>query len=317
MTKGIKSIELWRFCNENIKTNGTVCHGYLEGKYFSVLLETQNEISIWIRWHKRPSLNQTPNVSGIRAEKLLNLILSRIEDNEECTTLVSQLKEIRKKNENYAIFAKTGVCTPLKVEEIREKRLKDEKNKAKKLTEEIKKTAKENETRRTLERAKKEEQRQLRLKQKQAEKEARLKAHHERMQKQRLLKFLKDQETTYTQMVFNAPDSTSPVIFQSDETAIILGHLNNNFYRIKVSDKNPSFFIIQNNEKIRKMSIAEIQQILLTIDEKLNQNGQYDAVLERAVSDYDKFRHLRFSENRNVQREKIAISKNPNNTLIS
>ena len=34
MAEEVKSVELWRFCNDNIKTNGVVCHGYLEGKYF-------------------------------------------------------------------------------------------------------------------------------------------------------------------------------------------------------------------------------------------------------------------------------------------
>ena len=109
MAEEVKSVELWRFCNDNIKTNGVVCHGYLEGKYFSICLETQNEISTWVKWHKRSNLMAVPNLVGIRADKLIGMILSRLDGNETAVDVVEKLNVIRQKNKNASVFSRTGI----------------------------------------------------------------------------------------------------------------------------------------------------------------------------------------------------------------
>ena len=166
----------------------------------------------------------------------------------------------------------------------------------------------EEEAKRLAEEARRKEQTELA--EKQRLKEQRILEEKKRIQKARALKIMKEEERVYPQMVFNQPENETPTIFVDGNNAIILGHINKNFFRIKLSDKNPSFFIIQNDEKVRKMSIAELQQILVAINENPNHNEEHDVVLERVASDYDKFRQLKFPENKNVQKEKIAISKN-------
>lgn len=320
MAEEVKSVELWRFCNDNIKTNGVVCHGYLEGKYFSICLETQNEIATWIKWHKRSNLMPVPNLVGIRADKLIGMILSRLEGNESAVDVVEKLNVIRQKNKNASIFSRTGVVSVEDTEKIRNLIKDTEQKKAQKAVEKIQQEASERQARAVREAELKEKRQQERAEKKAAEKEAKRQAHEERMkqaqeqaqqriQAQRALKLLQNQERTYTKMVLNSENAELPTVFVADENAVVLGHLNNHFYRMKIGPNNPSFYLVQ-NETVRQMTSDEVLSVLFVIEECLNQSGQYDGLLERAVSDFGIFQSKNNTGPTNVLRERMAIAKN-------
>ncbi|MBQ6853933.1 MAG: hypothetical protein IJO11_00640 [Alphaproteobacteria bacterium] len=320
MAEEVKSVELWRFCNDNIKTNGVVCHGYLEGKYFSICLETQNEISTWVKWHKRSNLMAVPNLVGIRADKLIGMILSRLDGNETAVDVVEKLNVIRQKNKNASVFSRTGVVSVEDTEKIRNLIKETEQKKAQKAVEKIQKEASERQERAVREAELKEKRRQERAEKKAAEKEAKQRAHEERMKQaqeqaqqriraQRALKLLQNQERTYTKMVLNSENTELPTVLATDDNAVVLGHLNNYFYRMKIGPNNPSFFIVQ-DDVVRQMTSDEVLSVLYVIEERLNQAGQYDGLLERAVSDFGIFQSKKNTKPTNILRERMAIAKN-------
>lgn len=320
MAEEVKSVELWRFCNDNIKTNGVVCHGYLEGKYFSICLETQNEISTWVKWHKRSNLMAVPNLVGIRADKLIGMILSRLDGNEIAVDVVEKLNVIRQKNKNASVFSRTGVVSVEDTERIRNLIKETEQKKAQKAVEKIQKEASERQERSIREAELKEKRQQERAEKKAAEKEAKQRAHEERMKQaqeqaqqrireQRALKAMQEQARTYVKMALTAENADLPSIFMSDNESIVLGHLNKNFYRMKIGPNNPSFFIVQ-NDVVRQMTSDEVLSVLFVIEERLNQVSQYDGLLERAVSDFGIFQSKNNTRSTNALREKMAIAKN-------
>ena len=320
MAEEVKSVELWRFCNDNIKTNGVVCHGYLEGKYFSICLETQNEISTWVKWHKRSNLMAVPNLVGIRADKLIGMILSRLDGNETAVDVVEKLNVIRQKNKNASVFSRTGVVSVEDTERIRNLIKETEQKKAQKAVEKIQKEASERQERSIREAELKEKRQQERAEKKASEKEAKRQAHEERMKQaqeqaqqrireQRALKAMQEQARTYVKMALTAENADLPSIFMSDNESIVLGHLNKNFYRMKNGPNNPSFFIVQ-NDVVRQMTSDEVLSVLFVIEERLNQVSQYDGLLERAVSDFGIFQSKNNTRSTNALREKMAIAKN-------
>ena len=153
-----------------------------------------------------------------------------------------------------------------------------------------------------------------------AEKEAKQRAHEERMKQaqeqaqqrireQRALKAMQEQARTYVKMALTAENADLPSIFMSDNESIVLGHLNKNFYRMKIGPNNPSFFIVQ-NDVVRQMTSDEVLSVLFVIEERLNQVSQYDGLLERAVSDFGIFQSKNNTRSTNALREKMAIAKN-------
>lgn len=299
---------IFRSFKEVIKIDDSYCFGIMDGKNFMIARTTRADNVTFIRWSKgRMPYGSNKNIMGPKAEKLLKMILERIPAIPENKTIISEMECMVEKNKK--AFSYFGIsqedakdisdAEKLEQQKKKEREFKEfmddkarfaEKNKARKAEKEAKRAQKEAEKQRLKE-----------LRQQEAQK---------RIQAERALKFLKLQAETYSKMVLNNAESTQPAIFVDGDTALILGHLDQNFYRIKLGDKNPSFFIMQNNEKIRKMSISELQQILLSIYDRYGNDGRYDAVLERSVSDYDKFRQLKFPENTNILQEKIAICKN-------
>ncbi len=303
----ISGTVLFRSFKEIIKIDNGYCFGVLDGKNFMVARTTNINNMTFIRWCTGKMPYGGKNVTGPKADRLLKMILERIPNTPENEEIISQMKVMVEKNKettSYCGVSKDDAKAIASFEKIAQQKKKErefkefmddkarfaEKNKARKAEKEAKRAQKEAEKQRLKE-----------LRQQEAQK---------RIQAERALKFLKLQAETYSKMVLNNAENTQPAIFVDGDTALILGHLDQNFYRIKLGDKNPSFFIMQNNEKIRKMSISELQQILLSIYDRYGNDGRYDAVLERSASDYDKFRQLKFPENTNILQEKIAICKN-------
>lgn len=315
---------LFRSFKEVIKIDPSYCFGVLDGKNFMVARTTNVNNMTFIRWCKgKMPFASNKNVMGTKADKLLKMILARIPNIPENEEIISQMKVMVEKNKettSYYGVSKSDAKAMMSFEKIEQQKKKErefkefldnktlfaEKNAARKAEKEARRAQKEAEKQRLREQRQQEAQKRIRA--------------------NRALKFMKLQAETYSKMVFGMPENDQPVIFSdNDNTAIILGHLNHNFYRIKLSDTNPSFFIMQQNEKIRKMSINELQQILINIHDKHGENDRYDTILERSASDYDKFRQLKFQENTNILKETVAICKNiliqkrvitPENVLI-
>ncbi len=319
MSNNNETIELWRFCQESIKLTGIFCHGYLDGKYFLVQLETPNEIATNIKWHKRSQLEATPLVTGIRAEKLINLILSHLEENEMTRSIIPQLEVMREKNQNFSVFSKVGYTKPQEAEVVRQRLAEERQRKSQKEVERIQQEALLRQEQSQVTKQAKEERRQARLAQRQAEKEAKRKAHEERMQQeqaqaqkrirqQRALKLLQSEENLYTKMVLNDDTCSNPVIMNVEQSTIILGHLDNHFYRIKIDEEKPSFFIIHDNT-VQPINVEELQLVLQQIDEQ-NTQDQYDELLNTFVSSYAQFINSHQETVHNPLREKVAITKN-------
>ncbi|MBQ9090095.1 MAG: hypothetical protein IJY58_03510 [Alphaproteobacteria bacterium] len=314
-----KTIELWRFCQESIKVNGIFCHGFLSGKYFLIQLETPNEVAINIKWHKRSQLEPTPLVTGIRAEKLINLVLSHIEENDTTRSIINQLQIIRAKNQNFSIYSRVGCCNPQEADSIRQRLAEERRRKARKEVERIKQDALTKSEQGQNTKQAKEERRQARIAQQQAEKEAKRLAHEERMRqeqeeaqkrirKQRSLKLLQSEERLYTQMVLSDETKQNPVIFNIENATVILGHLDGQFYRIKIDEEKPSFLIIRDNA-VHPMNIEELQSVLQCIDNQ-NTQDQYDDLLNMFVSAYAQFINGNHETPHNPLCEKVAIAKN-------
>ncbi|MBR4932549.1 MAG: hypothetical protein IKZ02_05935, partial [Alphaproteobacteria bacterium] len=282
--------------------------------------ETQNEISTWVKWHKRSNLMAVPNLVGIRADKLIGMILSRLDGNETAVDVVEKLNVIRQKNKNASVFSRTGVVSVEDTERIRNLIKETEQKKAQKAVEKIQKEASERQERSIREAELKEKRQQERAEKKASEKEAKRQAHEERMKQaqeqaqqrireQRALKAMQEQARTYVKMALTAENADLPSIFMSDNESIVLGHLNKNFYRMKIGPNNPSFFIVQ-NDVVRQMTSDEVLSVLFVIEERLNQVSQYDGLLERAVSDFGIFQSKNNTRSTNALREKMAIAKN-------
>lgn len=299
---------LFRSFKEVIKIDNGYCFGVLDGKNFMIARTTRADNVTFIRWSKgRMPYGSNKNIMGPKAEKLLKMILERIPAIPENKTIISEMECMVEKNKK--AFSYFGISQEDAKDISDAEKLEQQKKKEREFQQfmdDKARFAEKNEARK----AEKEAKRAQKAAEKQRLKELRQQEAQKRIQAERALKFLKLQAETYSKMVLNNAESTQPTIFVDGDTALILGHLDQNFYRIKLGDKNPSFFIMQNNEKIRKMSISELQQILLSIYDRYGNDGRYDAVLERSVSDYDKFRQLKFPENTNILQEKIAICKN-------
>ncbi len=304
----VSGIEVYRSFKEVIKIDTSYCFGVLDGKNFAIARTTRGNNVVFIRWCKgKMPYSSNKNIFGKKAEKLLNMVLERIPNIPENETLIEEMKCMIEKNKNAS--ARFGISND-DIKDISDKSLLDEKKKKELAFQKFMTDKAVYEQKNAAKKAEKEALKAQKLAEKQRLKEQRILEEKKRIQKARALKIMKEEERVYPQMIFNQPENETPTIFVDGNTAIILGHINKNFFRIKLSDKNPSFFIIQNDEKVRKMSIAELQQILVAINENPNHNEEHDVVLERVASDYDKFRQLKFPENKNVQKEKIAISKN-------
>ncbi len=319
----VSGIVLFRSFKEVIKIDQSYCFGVLDGKNFMVARTTNVNNMTFIRWCKgKMPYGGNKNVMGAKADKLLKMILARIPNIPENEEIISQMKIMVEKNKettSYYGVSKSDANAMMSFEKMEQQKKKE--REFKEFMDDKARFAEKNAARK----AEKEAKRAQKEAEKQRLKEIRQQEAQKRIQADRALKFLKLQAETYSKMVLNNAESTQPTIFVDGDTALILGHLDQNFYRIKLGEKNPSFFIMQNNEKVRKMSISELQQILLSIHDRYGNDGRYDTVLERSASDYDKFRQLKFPENTNILQEKIAICKNiliqrglltPQNVLI-
>jgi hypothetical protein len=154
----------------------------------------------------------------------------------------------------------------------------------------------------------KEAERAAKAAQKEEEKRQRIEKAQQQLQEQRLLKELKTLNETYSKMVFNAKDQL-PTVIQTEKASIILGHLDKKFYRIKIEDNNSSFYTVNNN-KLEPMDANSLQKILLSIDENLNQNNEFDLLLVNAVQNFGEFTKTATEKQKNTLKETIAISKN-------
>ena len=119
---------------------------------------------------------------------------------------------------------------------------------------------------------------------------------------------MKTAEQAYLKMI-QAENNQTPVIITADKTNIILGYLNNKFYRIKTNDKNSTFYTVHEN-KLEPMDVNSFQNIIVSIDEQLNRNGQFDNLLTYIVSAYGEFKNNSEAINKNTLRERVAIGKN-------
>ena len=89
----------------------------------------------------------------------------------------------------------------------------------------------------------------------------------------------------------------------------------------KISDKA---LIWLHENKLEPMDISSFQNIIVSIDEQLNRNGQFDNLLSYIVSAYGEFKNNSEAISKNTLRERVAIGKNiliqkgiltPENTL--
>lgn len=320
MTQTPSSIDLYRTSKEHITIDPNYCFGILDNKHFLVMRETKGNNEVYIRWQKNQNTRFSgQNVIGLRAEKLLKLILSKLPKHQLTEEIIAQLNVMIEKNKKAAErFNSTPVRketpkTPVRTEE----QIKKERDFKRFMENKAIFDAKNEERKK-----KKELEKQAKLAQKEEEKRKRQEEAQKRIQEQRTLKELKTAEQAYLKMI-QAENNQTPVIITADKTNIILGYLNNKFYRIKTNDKNSTFYTVHEN-KLEPMDVNSFQNIIVSIDEQLNRNGQFDNLLTYIVSAYGKFKNNSEVINKNTLRERVAIGKNiliqkgiltPENTL--
>jgi len=91
MTQTPSSIDLYRTNKEHITIDPIYCFGILDNKHFLVMRETKGNNEVYIRWQKNQNTRFSgQNVVGLRAEKLLKLILSKIQQHPLTEELISQ-----------------------------------------------------------------------------------------------------------------------------------------------------------------------------------------------------------------------------------
>ncbi|MBO7243994.1 MAG: hypothetical protein J6V53_01760 [Alphaproteobacteria bacterium] len=306
MSEKPSSIDLYRSSKEHITIDPVYCYGVLDNKHFLVMRETQGDNNVYIRWQKNQNTRFSgQNVFGLRAEKLLKLILSKIQNSPMAQETIEQMKimiEKNKKATEYYVVKQHKKEDPQPVIKS-EEQLKRERE-FKKFMENKDRFAAQNEERKK----KKEAEKLARTAQKEEEKRKRQEAAQKRIQEQRILKELKDQEQAYLKMMRSTEDK-NPVVIIANETNIILGYLNNKFYRIKMDDNNSSFYSVS-EKKLEPMDIETFQNIIVSIDENLNQNGQFDNLLTQIVSAYGAFTSSAQSVQKDTLRERVAIGKN-------
>ena len=76
-----------------------------------------------------------------------------------------------------------------------------------------------------------------------------------------------------------------------------------------MDDNNSSFYSVS-EKKLEPMDIETFQNIIVSIDENLNQNGQFDNLLTQIVSAYGAFTSSAQSVQKDTLRERVAIGKN-------
>ena len=93
MSEKPSSIDLYRSSKEHITIDPVYCYGVLDNKHFLVMRETQGDNNVYIRWQKNQNTRFSgQNVFGLRAEKLLKLILSKIQNSPMAQETIEQKK---------------------------------------------------------------------------------------------------------------------------------------------------------------------------------------------------------------------------------
>lgn len=306
MTDIPSSVELYRTHKEQITIDPVYCFGILDNKHFLVMRETRGDNEVYIRWQKNQNTRYSgQNVFGLRAEKLLKLILSKIPHHEMTEELIRQLNIMIEKNKKATAYYN---ATPVKKDEAKpavrtEEQIKKERD-FKRFMENKERFAAQNEERKK----KKEAEKQAKAAQKEQEKLRKQQEAQKRIQEQRALKELKLQEQAYTKMMISNNDQ-NPVIITANDTTIILGYLNNRFYRIKMDEKGSSFYSVFEN-KLEPMNIETLQHIIVSIGESCNKDGQFDGLLSNIASAYGEFKNNASPVEKNTLKERVAISKN-------
>ena len=99
MSEKPSSIDLYRSSKEHITIDPVYCYGVLDNKHFLVMRETQGDNNVYIRWQKNQNTRFSgQNVFGLRAEKLLKLILSKIQNSPMAQETIEQMKIMIEKN---------------------------------------------------------------------------------------------------------------------------------------------------------------------------------------------------------------------------
>lgn len=306
MTQTPSSIDLYRTNKEHITIDPIYCFGILDNKHFLVMRETKGNNEVYIRWQKNQNTRFSgQNVVGLRAEKLLKLILSKIQQHPLTEEIISQLNVMIEKNKKAAErFNSTPVTKETPKPQVRtEEQIKKERDFKRFMENKAVFDAKNEERKK-----KKELEKQAKLAQKEEEKRRRQEEAQKRIQEQRTLKELKTSEQAYLKMI-QAENNSTPVIITADNTNIILGYLNNKFYRIKTSNKASTFYTVHEN-KLEPMDVSTFQNIIVSIDEQLNKNGQFDNLLTYIVGAYGEFQKNPKPIEKDTLRERVAIGKN-------
>ena len=301
-----ESVYIYRTNKDYITLDTNYCYGVLDGKNFLVMRETRRDDEVYIRWQKNQAIRfNGKNVVGLRAEKLLKLVLSKLQDNETTHLLIQQLNTMIEKNKKASLLLEAD--NQKKEESVAPAKTEEQLKQARQFKDFMSKKdffAAKNEERKKA----KEAERAAKAAQKEEEKRQRIEKAQQQLQEQRLLKELKTLNETYSKMVFNAKDQL-PTVIQTEKASIILGHLDKKFYRIKIEDNNSSFYTVNNN-KLEPMDANSLQKILLSIDENLNQNNEFDLLLVNAVQNFGEFTKTATEKQKNTLKETIAISKN-------
>ena len=306
MTATPTSVDLYRTSKEHITIDPVYCFGILDNKHFLVMRETKGDNEVYIRWQKNQNTRFSgQNVIGLRAEKLLKLILSKIPQHEMTEEIIRQLNVMIEKNKK---ATERFNCTPITKESQKpavrsEEQIKRERD-FKKFMQNKELYAAKNEERKKA----KELERQAKLAQKEEEKRKRQEEAQKRIQEQRALKELKTAEQAYLKMI-QAENNQTPVIITANDTNIILGYLNNCFYRIKTDEKESTFYSVHEN-KLVPLDVDSFKHLIESIDENLNKNSQFDNLLIQIVSAYGEFQKNPKPIEKDTLRERVAIGKN-------
>lgn len=304
MTNQPSSIDLYKSKKEHISIDKVYCFGVLDNKHFLVMRETREDNEVYIRWQKNQNTRFSgQNVFGLRAEKLLKMIISKLPKNQLTEQVIAEMETMIEKNKKAAETSNQLTDKEPKQQIRTEEQIKREKD-FKKFMENKEIFAAKNEERKKA----KELEKQAKAAQREEEKRLRQEAAQKRIQEQKTLKELKNQEQAYIKMMLTANDQT-PVVISANDTNIILGYLDNKFYRIKMTDNQSTFYSVSDN-KLEPMSVETLHKIIMAVDENCNQNSQYDNLLTNIVTAFAEFNQTAKAIEKKTLKERVAISKN-------
>lgn len=304
----INGLEVFRSHTEVIKVDSSYCFGILDGKNFAVARSTLGNNVVYIRWCKgRMPYSGNKNIVGKKAEKLLTMILDRIPNTPENQDLIEEMQCMVEKNKRAASY----FATKEDVKDISQKTFIEQRKKKEAEFKDFMDRKTIYAEKNAAKKAEKEARRRALKEKKEAERQQRQQESEKRIQLERRKKQLKDELALYEKILSSQEDKEPIISISENGTTLFLGKLNDIFYKIKINEKEGTFYQITNNGE-EKMSLDLFVKVFSLIDEKLNQTGNFDSVLENMAPYFQNFskKEEKTTPNINDLATRVAISKN-------